>query len=137
MGKEASPEPNPPSISNTEWEVMKVLWDKGELAARDVYAEVREETDWAYTTVKTLLSRLVAKGALDYKRVGNSYLYRPVKTREQMTRTEMKGFLQRVLDGSFSPFLANFIEETDLSEEEIADLRRILARKEKKTQKRK
>jgi BlaI family penicillinase repressor len=82
-----------PSLSNTEWEVMKVLWDKGELAARDVYAEVKEETDWAYTTVKTLLSRLVAKGALDYQQVGNSYLYRPAKTREQMTRTEMKGFL--------------------------------------------
>jgi BlaI family penicillinase repressor len=125
-----------PSLSNTEWEVMKVLWDKGELAARDVYAEVKEETDWAYTTVKTLLSRLVAKGALDYQQVGNSYLYRPAKTREQMTRTEMKGFLQRVLDGSFSPFLANFIEETDLSEDEISDLRKILERIEKRTKKR-
>src|SRR3989304_6299948 len=113
MGKGTSPEPNPLSISNTEWEVMKVLWEKGELAARDVYAEVREETDWAYTTVKTLLSRLGAKGALDYKRVGNSYLYRPAKTRAQMTRTEMKGVVERVLDGAFSPFLANFIEETD------------------------
>jgi predicted transcriptional regulator len=110
---------------------MKVLWEKGALAARDVYSAIREDRDWAYNTVKTLLSRLVAKGAVDYEQIGNSYLYRPLLSREQMTRKEVRGFLDRVLDGAFSPFLANLIEETDLTEEEILRLKEILEEKER------
>ena len=120
----------PPALSNAEWEVMKVFWGKGPLAARDVYASLPEGHNWAYKTVKTFLSRLVAKGALDYEQVGNSYLYRPVYSREQLTRKEMKGFIKRVLDGSLSPILAHFIEETHLSEEEIKRIRRLLNQKE-------
>ena len=60
----------PPSISPAEWEVMKVLWEKGELAARDIYAALPEGHGWAYKTVKTLIARLVAKGAVDYEQIG-------------------------------------------------------------------
>ncbi len=123
----------PPSLSNAEWEVMKVFWGKGPLAARNVYAALPKGHGWAYKTVKTFLSRLVAKGALDYEQIGNSYLYRPTYSREQFTHREMKGFIERVLDGSLSPILAHFIEETHLSEEEIKRLRRILNQKEKQT----
>ena len=56
-----------PSISNAEWEVMKVLWNRGGLAARDVYAALPEGHGWAIKTVKTLLSRLVAKGVVEYE----------------------------------------------------------------------
>lgn len=64
-----------PSISNAEWEIMKIFWDKGPMEARDVFAAIPENHGWAYKTVKTLLSRLVAKGTLDYDLIGNSYLY--------------------------------------------------------------
>src|SRR5512137_2757968 len=119
----------PPSISNAEWEVMRALWQGGAMAARDVYAALPEGHGWAYKTVKTLLSRLVAKGAVEYEQVGNSYLYRPVYTREQMTRKEVKGFVDRVLEGSLTPLLAHFIEERDLDQEELEQLT-LLVKKE-------
>ena len=116
----------PPSISNAEWEVIRALWQHGPMAARDVYAALPEGHGWAYKTVKTLLSRLVAKGAVEYEQVGNSYLYRPVYTREQMTRKELKGFVDRVLEGSLAPLLAHFIEERDLDQGELEQLRRLV-----------
>ena len=122
-----------PSLSNAEWLVLNVFWTRGPLAARDVFSALPQSHGWAYKTVKTLLSRLVAKGALEYEQIGNSYLYRPAYTREQLARKEVKGFIARVLDGSLSPILAGFIEDEHLSKEEIARLRRILDRKEEKS----
>lgn len=124
---------SPPSISNAEWEVMNTIWDRGAMAARDVYAALPNGHGWAYKTVKTLLSRLVAKGALQYEQIGNSYLYRAAYTRNQMTRREVKGFVERVLQGSPLPMLARFIEQNDLSPEEIDQLRRLLEDKERKS----
>ena len=121
------------SLSTAEWEVMKILWDNGPQAARDVYAALPGDVDWAYRTVKTLLSRLVAKGALDYEQIGNSYLYRPIVAREQMTRQEVRGLFQRVVGAAFSPVFANFIEEADLSDEEIRELKRMLDQKRNDT----
>lgn len=116
----------PPSISHAEWEVIRTLWEKGAMAARDVFAALPEDHGWAYKTVKTLLTRLVAKGAVEYEQVGNSYLYRAVYTREQMTRKEVRSFVDRVLEGSLTPVLMHFIEDRDLTRDEVARLRQIL-----------
>jgi predicted transcriptional regulator len=121
-----------PALSNAEGEVMKPCWERGPMAARDLYAALPDGHGWAYKTVKTLLSRLVAKGALEYDQIGNSYLYRPACSREQLTRAEMKGFIERILDGSLSPILAHFIEREHLSDDEIARLRAILDRRDGK-----
>lgn len=121
--------PEPPALSKAEWEVMKPFWDKGPMAARDVYAALESHQDWAIKTVKTLLARLVAKGALEYEQIGNSYLYRPAYTREQMTRYEVRGFLDRVFGGAFGAMFANFIEEEDLAEQDIHKLAEILEKK--------
>ena len=123
----------PPKISNAEWEVMKPLWDEGPMAARDVFAALPPNHGWAYKTVKTLLSRLVAKGAITYEQVGNSYLYRAAYTRNQMTRKEVRGFVDRVLEGAALPMLAHFIEQHDLTDEEIEQLRNLLDRKQHKS----
>ena len=119
-------EPAGPSISGAEFEVIKLLWDRGALAARDVYAALPEGHGWAYKTVKTLLTRLVAKGAVSYEQIGNSYLYSAAVTREQVTRRELKGFVDRVLGGSLLPIL-NFIEGSrSLSDEEVRQLEQLL-----------
>jgi BlaI family penicillinase repressor len=105
---------------------MKVLWEAGPAAARDVIAALPKEAAWSPKTVKTLLSRLVAKGAVDYEQIGNSYLYRAVAARDQMTRREIRGVVSRVVSEAVSPVLAHFIEEADLSEEEIQRLKQLL-----------
>lgn len=123
----------PVGLSAAEWEIMKLFWQRGPMAARDVYAALPNERDWAYKTVKTLLSRLVAKQALAYDQVGNSYLYRAIVDRERMTRHEVRGIFQRLADEAFSPVLAQFIDEADLNEDEIKCLKRRLDEKRKQS----
>ena len=109
---------------------MKIIWEQGPLAARDVYAALPDGKEWAIKTVKTLLSRLVAKGALEYEQIGNSYLYHAAISREQVTREEMRGFINRILDGSIGPLLAHFIQEHEnLSDKEVEKLRQLLEKK--------
>lgn len=122
-------------LSAAEWEVMKVIWERGPSAARDVFAGLPETHGWTYTTVKTMLSRLVAKGALDYEQVGNSYLYRAVVKQEAMARREVRGVLQRLLQRTVSPILAHFIQEANLTEEDIQALQKTLDDKKKRTKK--
>ena len=110
---------------------MKVIWDHGPLAARDVFARLPDRRGWAYKTVKTLLSRLVAKEAATYDQVGNSYLYRAAADRDDMTRQEVRSVFQRLISAACSPVLAQFIDEADLSDAEIRELKRRLDGKRK------
>lgn len=124
-----SPEsPNTPKLSELEWEVMKPFWEKGPMAARDVFALVGEQNQWTYKTLKTMLARLVQKGALAYEQVGNSYLYRAAHDRSVMTQTATGTFVQRVFDGALTPFLAFFAERA--TPEELAVIRQELAKLE-------
>ncbi|HVW36687.1 MAG TPA: BlaI/MecI/CopY family transcriptional regulator [Pirellulales bacterium] len=129
----SQPDNAPASLSPAEWEIMKIFWQRGALAARDVFAALPQERRWAYKTVKTLLSRLVAKRALAYDQIGNSFLYRPAVDRREMTRHEVRSVFERLADEAFSPVLAQFIDEADLSEAEIKQLKRQLEEKRKKS----
>jgi len=122
----------PTALSPAEWEAMKIFWEHGPMAARDVYARLPENCDWAYKTLKTILSRLVAKEALAYTQIGNSYLYRAVAEREEMTRQEVRSVFQKLMSEACSPVLAQFIEEANLSDAEIKQLKRRLDEKRKK-----
>lgn len=105
------------------------------MAARDVFAALPEGHGWAYKTVKTLLSRLVGKKAINYKQIGNSYLYRPTHSRTDMTRTEARRFLSRIGDETASPAIEQVIEESDISEEDINTLQRLLEVKQQQAKK--
>jgi len=118
-----------PRLSEHEWEVMKPLWEQGPMAARDIFAAIPEEQGWAYNTVKTMLARLVKKGALAYDQVGNSYLYRAVHSREDITSAATGSFIQRVFDGALTPFLANFAQNA--TADEIRQLRKELEQVER------
>ena len=120
------------ALSPAEWEVMKTLWDGGPLDARGVFAALPGGRKWAFQTVKTLLSRMVVKGAVAYDQVGNSYLYRAAVAREELTRHEVQSVLDRVVGAAVSPVLAHFIDEANLSDEEIQKLKRLLDEKRKK-----
>ena len=111
---------------------MKTLWESGPLDARSVFAALPEGSEWAYQTVKTLLSRMVVKGAVAYDQVGNSYLYRAAVPREELTRQEVQNVFERVVGAAVSPVLAHFIDEANLSDEEIRKLRQLLDEKRKK-----
>jgi len=119
----------PPQVSDAEWEVMTVLWDASPRTAAEVVEALSTRTSWAPKTVKTLLGRLVKKGALRYKEEGNRYIYRPVFPREKYVEEASKSFLDRVFGGKATPMLVHFVENGDLSDEEVSELRSILDRK--------
>ncbi len=99
------------------------------MAARDIFQRVPPEREWAYKTVKTLIARLVKKGALTFEQVGNSYLYTPAFSRDEMTGAATRSFVERVFDGALHPFVAHFARQA--SPEEIRALRIELSRIEK------
>src|SRR5512141_1962165 len=117
----------PPQISDAESDVMKVLWDESPLTGLEVAERMKAHPK----TVKTLLGRLVKKGALKYRQEGNRFLYRPAFLREQYVAEESKSFLDRVFSGDAAPALIHFVENVDLSEEDLRELRDLLDRKSK------
>ena len=119
-----------PRISEAEWLVMKVLWGHSPQTANEVTEVLESQTDWKPKTVKTLLSRLVQKKALGFERAGKAYRYRPLVSEEACARARRRTLLRRVYDGALTPMLAAFIEDEDLTLEDIAELRRLLDRKE-------
>jgi len=119
-------------VSPAEWEVMETIWKHGSRAARDVFASLQTEKTWDIKTVRTLLARLVEKGALEYDQIGNSYLYRAAYTREQLICGEVREVAKRSLDGSISGLFAAFLQEEQLTPEELEKMQKLLnsARKE-------
>ena len=115
-----------PQISEAEWQVMKVLWDKSPLRANEVVEKLKSTTDWKPKTIKTLLTRLVKKKALAYKEEKNAYLYYPLVSENECAKEETKTFINRVYDGSLNLLVKSFVEEQRLSGEEIEELKKIL-----------
>jgi BlaI family transcriptional regulator, penicillinase repressor len=119
-----------PRISDAEWDVMQVAWRRGDFTAQEMIDELSHR-DWSPRTVKTLLGRLLAKGALAHEPRGKAYVYRPAVKREDCVRQESESFLDRVFGGAPAPLLAHFVKRGRLSAEDIAELRRILDEKVK------
>ena len=119
---------NTPSISDAEWDVMKVVWDHGPLTSGEVVKHLADEKHWKPRTVKTLLSRLVQKGAVASAEREGRVLYSAKVARDALARRETRSFLSRVFDGAVAPALVHFIQEADLSSRDIAELKKILDR---------
>lgn len=118
-----------PKISDTEWQVMKVVWSRWPITANQVIDELAGKTDWKPKTIKTLLGRLVAKKALGFEKENRTYRYFPIVLESECMKAESRSFLKRVYDGALSAMLINFLEEQKLSGEEVEELKRILDQK--------
>ena len=117
-----------PSISDAEWDVMKVVWDHGPLSSGDVVRRLADEKHWKPRTIKTLLARLVRKGAVTATDADGKFLYCAKVAREELARREAKGFLARVFDGAVAPALVHFVRDAELSPQQIRELKQILDR---------
>ena len=121
----------PVKISESEWEVMKVVWDKAPVAAADVAEELSARKGWAVRTTRTLLDRLRKKRAVECDEGGKRFLYRPRVSLQDCVREASRSFRDRVFGGQPAAMLIHLVEETRLTPNEIAQLRRILEQKEK------
>ena len=112
--------------------VMEVVWRKHPVTALEVVQQLTAHKQWQDQTIRTMLRRLIRKKALTYRAEGKVYHYTPAVSREQCVRGESRSFLERVFGGAAHPLLVQLAQETKLSREEIAELKRILKEKEKR-----
>ena len=113
-------------ISDAELAIMEILWEESPLTATDIAQRVKPHREWSITTVKTLLSRLVTKKALDNKRDGRRFLYSPIVERTTYVDGESQRFVDRLFGGRFMPLVAHLAEKEKLSPAEIAEIEKIL-----------
>ena len=114
-------------VSSAEGIVMEALWRRQPLSAEDVAADVAADQGWTEATVKTLLNRLLSKGAIAADKDGRRYLYRPVLKREDYVLDESTSLIDRLFDGRVSSLVTHFSEREKLSAHDIAELKRLIA----------
>jgi predicted transcriptional regulator len=114
-------------ISDAELDVMEVLWAAVEpLTAVEIGDLVGAERGWSLATVKTMLSRLTAKGAITYRQDGRRFLYSPAIEREAYVGRESRRLVDRLFGGRLSPLMAKLAEEDALDDEDIAAIEKLL-----------
>jgi BlaI family transcriptional regulator, penicillinase repressor len=116
----------PPRISEAEMQLLQLLWEKSPQGASELAGRVSSERGWTLTTVKTLLSRLVAKGAVTTVPEGRRYLYRPAVEREAVAANQARGLIDRLFGGRVSPLVAQLAEQQQLSEDDLAELEALI-----------
>lgn len=113
-------------ISEAEHAVMEVLWDQAPRTAAEVCEELCQRRDWSIATVKTLLSRLVAKRALATEPDGRRFLYRPLLERGDYRTSESRRLVDRLFGGRAAPLVAHLAEAEALSDDDIAEIEKLL-----------
>jgi BlaI family penicillinase repressor len=118
-------------MTQAEWVVMAVVWERAPVAASAIVEELHASKQWSLATVRTLLRRLVNKGALAQEAEGKRYLYRPLVSMAACVRQESESLWERVLGRAPSAALIHLVKRAELSKEDVQELRRILRDKEK------
>lgn len=113
-------------ISGAEYEIMEVLWREAPLTAAEVAERAPAAKAWNIRTVKTLLARLLAKGALSHVEEGRRYLYRPAVARADYVAEESARLIDRMFGGRVTPLVAQLAERDKLTEADIAEIEALL-----------
>jgi len=114
-------------ISDAELEVIEVLWaSNAPLTATEIAERISPERAWSLATVKTLLSRLSAKGAIRYSEEGRRYLYSAAVARDSYVGRESRRFVDQLFGGRLSPLVARLAEADALDDDDIAAIQKIL-----------
>jgi BlaI family transcriptional regulator, penicillinase repressor len=128
----ADAEHPPIAISEAESAVMQVLWRKNPLWADEIVLALSKERDWQEATIKTLLNRLLKKGALRAELEGRRYQYTPVLQRDHWLHAESTSMLNRLFGGRIAPLVAHFGDHRKLTATDIAELKKLVKALEKK-----
>lgn len=124
--------PEPIIVSEAESAVMQVLWRNNPLAADEIVAALAKEQKWQEPTVKTLINRLLKKGAVSATPEGRRYLYEPILQRDEWLHAQSASLLDRLFGGRIAPLVAHFGRHRPLSATDISELKKLLSSMEKK-----
>ena len=118
-----------PKISDTEWQVLEVLWDHSPRSFGDIAEILRAQNGWETTKVYTLISRLIQKGAVAVVEGVTPKTCIPVVAAHEIRRRESQTFLDKVFGGSLNLMVKNLLEDSALSEADVAELKALLEKK--------
>ena len=119
-------------LTEAEWQIMNALWEKWPATARQVADRLGDDVNWAYTTIKTMLTRLAEKNAVKETKKGNVGLYEPILTRQNAQRNALKTLVNQAFDGAFGPLMHFLLEDKTLSKADKEQLRRVIEEGEQK-----
>jgi predicted transcriptional regulator len=124
-----------PELSKPEYEILRVLWDKGKLSVREVHNELHSDLNWAYTTTKTVMDRMVKKALLRRNDSHGVYIYKPLITRPQGLARFIQFFSDRIFELDAGAVISLFSKNNILTNEEIDELKQLIEenRMEKKS----
>lgn len=117
-----------PQISEAAFEVMKVIWKFAPISTNEITDRLLKTTSWSAKTIQTLIKRLVTKGALTYEKQGRVFVYTPLVEENEYINQQSNSFLNRFYDGNISAMLSSYLENNQLSETELRNLRSILSK---------
>lgn len=116
-------------ISDTEWQVMKIIWMQGEQTSRDLIMVLAERFDWSKSTIQTLLARLVEKECLTRKKEGKSFVYSALLTLDQSRDLLVQDIKDKVCSRRMKQLVADLIMECDFTQADLADLETVISKK--------
>ena len=127
-------------LFDSEWAILEVVWEQEPCTAPAVQETLEGERNWAYTTVKTMMDRMVKKGLLRTEKLRNLYIYTSAISPAQAKKSEIMRTLKRAFNDSMTPMMQFLIENDELSEKEYAELEKLIRnrkRNKKSTKKKK
>lgn len=113
-------------ISAAESQVMDAVWRGGPLTPEEIIAATAEPNDWGPGTVRTLITRLLRKGALAGARREDGYFYRPLISRADYVQSESQMLLDRLFDGQVAPLVAHFVTQRKLTSADLKKLKQLI-----------
>jgi BlaI family penicillinase repressor len=119
-------------LFDSEWAILQVVWKLEPCAAPTVQEALQNKKGWAYTTVKTIMDRMVKKGLLKVQKIRNLYLYNSAVTQSQARRSEITRTLRRAFDGTLTPMMQFLIESDQLSDEQYKQLERLIKNRKRR-----
>ena len=120
-----------PELTEAEWAIIKAVWETEPCTAPDIQQKLRRETAWTYSTVRTLMDRMVVKRLLTAEKVGHLTTYRSAVTRRQAQRGELFYALKHAFNGALTPMVQCLLETSQLSAAELAELESLIKAKRK------
>ncbi|MHC5059960.1 MAG: BlaI/MecI/CopY family transcriptional regulator [Planctomycetota bacterium] len=120
-----------PELTEAEWAIMKVVWENEPCAAGTVQEALEKSKDWAYSTVKTTMDRMVSKGLLEITKIRNLQLFSSRVSEEDAKKGEFRKMLKRAFDGALTPMMQFLIEQEGLSKDELSQLRQFVDKAQK------
>lgn len=119
-------------LTEAEWAIMKIVWENEPCAAGTVQEALEKSKDWAYSTVKTTMDRMVSKGLLEITKIRNLQLFSSRVSEEDAKKGEFRKMLKRAFDGALTPMMQFLIENDELSKDELSQLRKLVEERKHK-----